>query len=237
MLCTGCADSNKRDTDKKSAAPKSMLFSTGAASTTGGKRESNEIDPTKIAERDDIVSINMFWQGWPWLSNAEDEVVGFRVPVYFVSGETGKGSFVATRILVWVSVVERGIDGRAKARPVHTWEFTREQAMGFRVRRLAVTGYHYGFMLAWPETLDLTGKEIEIEFGLERASGSMLTSGGRRFRVPLAGRNATSRPVRSMEESRTPPEQRQPTTRPRASQRKVLTDEPQQTEPAGGARP
>lgn len=223
-LLPGCADPNKRDSSKQPNAPKSMLFSTGASPTGSGKRQSPEIDPSKVAERDDIVSINMFWQGWPWLSSSEDEVVGFRVPVYFVSGETGKGAFVANRILVWVSVVERGPDGRAKARPVHTWEFTREEAMGFRVRRLAVTGYHYGFMLAWPETLDLTDKEIEIEFGLERANGSVLTSGGRRFRVPFAGRHAASRPSMT-------PSSRQPHPAPSKTSGQRQTNRPLEAQP------
>lgn len=215
--CAGCNGSAKRDEPKQSDAAKASLF----LGDKGDKRApKSEIDPTKVAEREDIVSINMFWQPWPWLSDSESKVVGFRVPVYFVSGETSKGAFVPGRILAWVSTVDRGADGKKRATPVHTWEFTHEQAMGFRVRKVAITGYYYGFMLAWPDDVDLSGKEVEIEFGYERSNGTVITSGGRRFRVPLTGETAAQQSLeakRSRPSEPAPAAGAAPTSRPSAS--------------------
>lgn len=147
------------------------------------------IDPAKVPTRGDIVAIHQYWPNFPWLTQS-DRVVGFRVTTYFVSGETEKGAFVPGTIFAWVYTLGRGEDGTRTREIAHVWEFDQTAAMSYRVRKEAIGGYFYGFMLAWPANLDLDGKLIEIEFGYERRDKSVVTSAARRFRVPLLGEDA-----------------------------------------------
>lgn len=144
-----------------------------------------EIDPTTIETRDDVVAIQTMWNLWPWRVDPERNVIGFKVPVYFVSAQTERGAFVSGTIFCWVYADERGTDGRRERKLVHMWELNHHEAMGFRVRRKAVGGYYYGFILTWPGTLDLAGRDIEVEFGYERRDGRLITT-SQRLRVPRA---------------------------------------------------
>lgn len=143
------------------------------------------IDASAIPARDDIVAIYQFWPNVPWLLES-DRVVGFRVTTYFVSGETELGEFVPGRIFAWVYERVRGPAGKVTRQLAHMWEFDEAAALGYRVRRRAVGGYHYGFALAWPPNVELDGRQIEIEFGYERKDGSVVTGAPRRFRVPVS---------------------------------------------------
>jgi len=144
-----------------------------------------EIDPTKIPTRDDIVQIVQYWPHWPWLRQG-DRVVGFRVPVYFRSAETGKGAFVSGHIFAWVYELVPTPDGGRERKLAHVWEFSAAEAMGFRVRKRAIGGYYYGFILRWPEELTLEGKHIEVQFGYERQQDKRVVLGApRTFRVPI----------------------------------------------------
>jgi hypothetical protein len=80
--------------------------------------------------------------------------------------------------------VFRQPDGTTEKQCVHVWEFDRAAAIGYRVRKLAVMGYYYGFALTWPPNVDVTGKEVEIVFGYERADGQIVTGTPRRAMVP-----------------------------------------------------
>ena len=164
---------------KRSASPSTILGNPSDAPRT------EYVDAASVPTRDDIVAIHHFWPQVPWLRNSSNEVVGFRVPVYFVSGETEKGAFVPGRIFVWVYRIERLASGELERDPAHIWEFNESEAMGYRVRKLASTGYYYGFMLNWPPNLDLAGHEIEVEFGYERLDGRLVLGAARRFKVPV----------------------------------------------------
>lgn len=158
----------------------------------GSGRESvplpTQIDATAVDTRDDVVAIHHFWKPEPW-RRVEDRAVGFTVPVYFVSAESQKGVFVSGKILIWLYELTPKPDGEFERECVHVWELDRAAALGFRVRKLSVMGYHYGFALTWPPNLDLAGKRIEVVFGYERADGQIVTGPARRFRVP-GGRTA-----------------------------------------------
>jgi hypothetical protein len=142
------------------------------------------IDPTKIETRDDIVQIIQYWPQMPWLQQG-DRLIGFKVTVYFVSGQTVKGAFVPGNILVWVYELIPVADGRHERKLAHMWEFDEAEALGFRVTRRGIAGYFYGFPLAWPRELALEGKQVEIQFGYERADKKLILSSARRFKVPM----------------------------------------------------
>jgi hypothetical protein len=164
VLCAGCATPGKRD-------------------PTGG--EQARIDSSNVKTRDDIVQIVQFWNQPYWLQDSE-RVSGFKVTVYFVSGETEKGAFVPGNILVWAYELTPNARGGHERKLVHGWEFTEAEAMAMRVNKVAVGGYFYGFPLQWPRELSLEGKQVEIQFGYERvADKQVVLSSPRRFRVPI----------------------------------------------------
>jgi hypothetical protein len=160
-----------------------LATATGCQSTTPQKQQ---IDPLRVDEHDDIVAIHNLWNPVPWLKDSVGRVVGFQVPAYLVSGETEKGAFAPGTIIVWIYTIERGADGKIDRRVAHIWEFDRDKAMGFRVRKRAIAGYYYGFVLKWPAELNLDAREIEIVFGYERRDGHVVLGTPHRRRVPVA---------------------------------------------------
>lgn len=152
------------------------------------QREAAVIDPTVVEERDDIVSIQQFWNPMPWINDAAGRPVGFRVPVYLISAQSDppKGAFVPGTILVWMYLVDPAAPPASTSRQLlHIWELSRNDAMGFRVRKRALMGYAYYFVLKWPETMNIAGETIEIEFGYERLDKRVVLGAPQRFKVPL----------------------------------------------------
>jgi len=149
-----------------------------------GPSQANKIDPTKIDTRDDIFSIVQFWPQTPWLRTS-DRVVGFKVTVYFRSGETELGAFVPGTIFVWLYEMVPTADGRRERKIAYGWEFDQAGALAYRVTKRAIGGYYYGFPLIWSEELALEGKLIEIQFGYERGDQRLILSEPRQFRVPV----------------------------------------------------
>ena len=163
-----------------------LLLPAGAALLPAGctAGRSTEIDPVKIKTGDDIVNIVQFWPQPPWLQQG-DRIVGFKVTTYFVSGQTEKGAFVPGTIFAWVyELVPDGAGGRER-KLAYVWELDEAEALGFRVNKRSVMGYHYGFVLRWPEDITLEGKLIEIQFGYERLDKGVVLGSSQRFRVPM----------------------------------------------------
>lgn len=133
----------------------------------------NEVEPERIDTRDDVVSIVQFWSQQPWLRE-DARTLGFRVPTYFISAVTEKGVFVNGTIFVWLYELGPATAEGEQRIPLQQWEFTPEQAMGFRVRKEALGGYYYGFVLKWDPALRLERKRLEIQFGYERVSDKKL---------------------------------------------------------------
>jgi len=174
LCCAGCTSQERR------SSTQGWLGQGGDSK----KRQQNEIDPTRIETRDDIFEIVQFWPQLPWLQKG-NRVVGFKVTVYFRSGETELGAFVPGNICVWLHVLEPRAGGGREARLAHTWEFDQLQSVRYRVTRRAIGGYYYGFPLIWPTDLELEGKLIQIQFGYERGDGRIVRSEPRQFRVPV----------------------------------------------------
>lgn len=145
-----------------------------------------EIDPQRVPTRDDITQIVQFWGQLPWRKR-DDRIIGFQVPTYFVSGQTDRGAFVPGRILVWLYEVDLAGPAGANRTLRYMWELDQAEAMGFRVRREAIGGYYYGFILTWDDSLDLEGRTVDIQFGYERLDGRVIEGRPQRLRVPLSG--------------------------------------------------
>lgn len=201
------------------------------------------IEAGQVGTRDDVVSIHQFWKPLPWRM-VEDRAVGFSVPTYFISAETEKGVFVSGKILVWLYEILRQADGPAEKQCVHVWEFDRAAALGYRVRKLGIMGYYYGFALTWPPNIDIAGREVEIVFGYERGDGQVVTGMPRRLRVPapsgrgFAGRSPAPQPAGASSGLR-PPGRRElsapPELEERVRARLRELDEP--ADPGGAAAP
>lgn len=162
--------------------PAPSIFHTESESRKPG----GEIDADRVAPRDDIVGIRQYWSQLPWLRRG-DRIVGFQATVYFVSGETGKGAFVPGRIFAWVYEVPHAAPSEGERTLLYMWELDEKQAMGFRVRRVAVMGYYYGMVLAWDESTQIEGKTVDIVFGYQRRDGSIVEGAAKRFKVPVSG--------------------------------------------------
>ena len=143
------------------------------------------IDASKISARDDIVRIHSYWGDYPWLTDSDQRPFGLKARVYFVDIETERGSFVAGTIAAEMYLLTRTRDGRRHRELLHEWRFDTDQAMGYRIRRKAVTGYSYGLVLPWPEHVDVVGRQIELVFRYDRTDGRVIKSSPKRFRVPV----------------------------------------------------
>jgi hypothetical protein len=80
------------------------------------------------------------------------------------------------------------------------------------VLRESIGGYYYGFVLNWPEELELDGQTVEIQFGYQRSDGRVITATPREFTIqPAAGGRASTRSAPAA----TQPSPAQPPARPR----------------------
>ncbi len=138
-----------------------------------------------VGLRDDVVTIKQFIPTYPWIHDDEGRSRGLQARVYFVSAETEKGVHVPGRISVDLNVLHPQPQGGYEREQVYRWEFSESEAAGFRVRTRAVLGYSYGFVLCWPDDIDLSGEEVQLTFRYHRQEGGIVERRGPRFRVPL----------------------------------------------------
>lgn len=142
------------------------------------------IDPMRIETRDDIVRVHQFWSQDPWIKDpSTGRVTGFSVATYFVSSMTEKGAFVSGDIQVMVYWLHPTPNGDYERMLAYQWDLNETQASSFRVRKKAILGYYYGLVLKWPETLDLSGKQIEVQITYRRSDGGIVRSSPRGFRI------------------------------------------------------
>ncbi|MGE3182778.1 MAG: hypothetical protein AB7N71_14200, partial [Phycisphaerae bacterium] len=154
----------------------------------------NAINPDKIETRDDIVQVITYWPKPPWLRDANQAPIGIRPTVYFASGETEKGAFVSGSVVIQLfEVLGQTAGDSVNRRLVHEWALTPEVLRALRVRTRAITGYHYGFPLKWPESLNLIGKQVDVVVRYDKRSGGSVASAPFRAMV-LPGVEESYRP-------------------------------------------
>lgn len=158
---------------------------TGCHAPPAGRASPRELDVPKVKTRDDITAVYSIFPRDPWLRDNDGNVIGFKVSVYFQSGQTQKGAFVPGKILIWLYSMRREPDGQLERQFVRGWEMDEQEAMSWRVRFERKLGHQYGFPVLWPRDADLAGKQIEIQFGYERKDGKIIEGSVRRFRVPV----------------------------------------------------
>lgn len=142
------------------------------------------IEVENIAVKDDIVQIVQFWPQIPFVKKSGIPV-GMTVTTYFVSGETDRGAFVPGTIYAWLFIKDRDKPLDDEEEPAHVWKFDPDEAMNYRIRKLAKPGYGYGLILVWPNELDLEGKQIQIQLAYRRLNGTVVQAPRRDFEVPV----------------------------------------------------
>lgn len=182
-LLTGCSDASPSPTSSKpdAAAKAQDVRIMGRKSDDA---PAPTIDPMRVETRDDIVRVHQFWSQDPWIKDpSTGRVTGFSVATYFVSSATEKGAFVSGDIQVMVYWLRPLPNGDFERTLAYQWDMNELQASSFRVRKKAILGYYYGLVLKWPETLDLSGKQIEVQIAYRRGDGGVVRSSPRGFRI------------------------------------------------------
>lgn len=134
---------------------------------------------------DDIVAIRGFYNPLPWVRDADDRITGFCVRTYFISGRTDKGVFVPGPITAKISRLHPRLEGGYDRTLLHEWTFHEYDARTFRVQKPSIMGDSYGFVLRWPDELDVMGRTIEIVFSYRRSDGRVITGPTRQLKVLL----------------------------------------------------
>lgn len=141
------------------------------------------IDAQTIPTQDDIYEVVHFWQQLPWLYEG-NKPVGFKVPTYFLSSQTRKGTYVSGPIFVSLFRFDRAKGPEFARQLAYRWELSPADAMPFRIAKQTLLGYGYGFMLKWPDELDVAGREIDVEISYQRGDGRTIKGSSKRLRVP-----------------------------------------------------
>ena len=137
----------------------------------------------------DIVEVKKFYSAFPWLSFDEEgdpNPEGFKMTVYLISSETGRGAFGDGDIIVSLYSYPPYQAGRRDG-PNPTlekeWVLDPEAAMPFRAKTRKLMGYGYGLRLNWGD-IDVLGKTISIRIAFQRRDGRLIKSQPQSFRVP-----------------------------------------------------
>ncbi len=115
---------------------------------------------------------------------------GFRVTYYAVSSQTRKGAYGDGLIRIKLFVVRHPPDQAPVGELVKTWEYTPEQAMGWRVKKQAIGGWPYEFFLNWGDA-DVYGQEIRIVPEFVRKDGAVVRGSPKSLKVPPLRRDVT----------------------------------------------
>jgi hypothetical protein len=164
--------------------------------------------------RDDVVTVYHFYRVPPWVYSPEGRVNGLLPRVYFVPAGDDKGFFVPGAIHATLHVRTRRPDGTYERTLVHEWRFDPKQAEGFRIVKRSTLGDSYGFVLRWPDELNLSGREIEIRFSYVRQDGRVIQ--GRPTPLPEPVPSGAPPPA---SQAAPPPKRVETSTRPAAPPR------------------
>lgn len=122
------------------------------------------------------------------LTDDRARVRGIKIGALYLIGKEGKGVFGKGVIRPRLYLREEDPDGQISYRLIKQWSFDMQEAMPFRSKRKTLVGWGYSLFLTWDDLqVDLTGEDIRIVVGFERADGIRIGSRGTNFRVPAMG--------------------------------------------------
>lgn len=134
---------------------------------------------------DDVVRLAQYYSQQPWLRDPDKRITGLLVRVYLISSRTDKGVFAPGTVHVTLKTLALRPDGTIERIPTYEWTFDSRQAAPFRVRKTSLLGDSYGFVLRWPEELNLMGRKIEVAFNYERTDGRIVKGPPRQVSVDV----------------------------------------------------
>ncbi len=136
----------------------------------------------------DIVQLVTFYSNNPFMSfddAGDPNPEGLKVEaLYAISGKTKKGAYGDGLTRFKMYVIHRSPKEQPWGELLKTWEFTPEQAVGWRVtRKVPHLGWPYQFHLNWGEA-DVAGQEIRIVPEFVRRDGQIVRGTAKDLRVP-----------------------------------------------------
>jgi len=172
-----------------------MLVIVAAVVLTGCAAFSGDgASPDRIARaptQSDVVEVVAIYDPFPWLFNPDDDtdkVLGIRIrSLFLISAKTKKGVFGDGTLRMTLYGVQHPPGSRPVRERLHEWQFDKVQAVNSRVAKKTWMGYGYMFDLAWPEEMDLAGREIALGIDYIRADGKLVRERPKYFQV-MAGR-------------------------------------------------
>lgn len=135
----------------------------------------------------DIVKVYTYSSNNPFMSFDEAgdrNPEGMKIAYYAVSARPpNKGAYADGLIRIKMYAVEEQEDGPPQGRLVKVWEYTPDEAWGWRSAKESVMGWGYQFFLNWGDA-DVYGKEIRLVPEFVRLDGKLVRGSPRSFKVP-----------------------------------------------------
>jgi len=154
----------------------------------------DDASPAQIARaptQSDIVEVVAIYDSYPWLFDPDDDTgkaVGIRIrSLFLISAKTKKGVFGDGTLRMTLFEVQHPPGSRPVREKLHEWQFDKVQAVNSRVTKKTLMGYGYMFYLAWPEEMDLAGREIALGIDYIRTDGKLVRERPKYFQVMAGG--------------------------------------------------
>ncbi len=154
--------------------------------------------PAPAADQD-IVEVYTYLEGDPWVRDGDGRIVALKMRAYFVSRASGKGRFVPGLVNASSSLALPRKSGGFERFRLYEWQFNELETTSFRIKKPSVLGDSYGFVLRWPDKLNLMGQQIEVQLGYQRGDGREIKAPTRQLEVPLPPRYAKLDPAKLLE--------------------------------------
>ncbi len=162
---------------------------TGCATFLGDGASPEQI--ARAPTESDIVEVVAIYNPFPWLFSPDDDAsraVGIRIrSLFLISGKTKKGVFGDGTLRMTLYGVQHPPGSRPVREKLYEWQFDKVQAVDSRVAKKTWMGYGYMFDLAWPEEMDLAGREIALGIDYIRTDGKLVRERPKYFQVMAGG--------------------------------------------------
>ncbi len=147
-------------------------------------RETRRVANAKLDPN--IIKILTFYATHPFMSfdsAGDPNPEGLKVTFYAKSGRTERGVFADGLIRFKMYKIIRRAGKEPVGEQVKIWEYTPEEASGWRVTKKSVMGWAYQFYLNWGD-IDVYNHEIRIVPEFVRRDGRVVRGQPRSLRVP-----------------------------------------------------
>jgi hypothetical protein len=168
-----------------------LLMLASCANTSSSWNQSGAKDKTPdAAPQSNVVRVTKFFSQNPWLSFTSDgsaKVDGVGFAVYLEGAEGPHGVFGTGSIVVTMYRLDVDPLGREIATPVHEWTLPPDKAYPWRAKRATALGWGYGMRLQWPDSVNVSGRQVAFIVKYVREDGREISSSRQVLKVPVSG--------------------------------------------------